>query len=79
MAAMIEVEALVKRFGSTQAPAGFHGFASHQPVSITIDAVRALLQGQPTHNWVWQSLAWSVGTLVVFFVIAVALYRGVTS
>jgi ABC transporter DrrB family efflux protein len=60
-------------------PSWLQPFARHQPVSITIDAVRALLQGEPTHNWVWQSLAWSVGILVVFFAIAVHLYRNVTT
>jgi ABC-2 type transport system ATP-binding protein len=60
-------------------PSWLQVFARHQPVSITINAVRALLQGEPTHNWVWQSLVWSAGILVVFFVIAVRLYRNVTS
>ena len=59
-------------------PGWLQPFARHQPVSITINAVRALLQGEPTHHWVWQSLAWSVGILVVFFTIAVRLYRNVT-
>jgi ABC transporter DrrB family efflux protein len=59
-------------------PSWLQPFARHQPVSITINAVRALLQGEPTHHWVWQSLAWSVGILVVFFTIAVRLYRNVT-
>ncbi|MGD1059601.1 MAG: ABC transporter permease, partial [Solirubrobacteraceae bacterium] len=54
-------------------------FARHQPVSITINAVRALVQGEPTHHWVWQSLAWSAGILLVFFTIAVHLYRNVTT
>jgi hypothetical protein len=39
--------------------------------------VRALLQGAPTHNWVWQSIAWSTGILIVFFAIAVRLYRNI--
>ncbi len=60
-------------------PSWLQPFARHQPVSITINAVRALLQGEPTHRWVWQSLAWSVGILVVFFTLAVRLYRNVTS
>jgi ABC-2 type transport system permease protein/oleandomycin transport system permease protein len=60
-------------------PSWLQPFARHQPVSITINAVRALLQGEPTHHWVWQSLAWSAGILVVFFTIAVRLYRNVTS
>ncbi len=60
-------------------PSWLQPFARHQPVSITINAVRALLQGEPTHNWVWQSLAWSTAILVVFFTIAVRLYRNVTA
>jgi ABC transporter DrrB family efflux protein len=60
-------------------PSWLQPFARHQPVSITINAVRALLQGEPTHHWVWQSLAWSAGILVVFFTIAVRLYRNVTA
>ncbi len=60
-------------------PSWLQPFANHQPVSITIDAVRALLQGEPTHNWVWQSLAWSAGILLVFFTIAVRLYRDLTA
>ncbi len=60
-------------------PGWLQPFANHQPVSITINAVRALLQGEPTHNWVWQSLVWSAGILFVFFTIAVRLYRNVTS
>ncbi len=60
-------------------PSWLQPFARHQPVSITINAVRALLQGEPTHHWVWQSLAWSTGILVVFFTIAVHLYRNVTT
>ncbi len=60
-------------------PGWLQPFARHQPVSITINAVRALLQGEPTHNWVWQSLAWSTGILVVFFAIAVRLYRNAAS
>jgi ABC-2 type transport system ATP-binding protein len=60
-------------------PGWLQPFARHQPVSITINAVRALLQGEPTHHWVWQSLAWSAGILLVFFTIAVHLYRNVTA
>ena len=60
-------------------PGWLQPFARHQPVSITINAVRALLQGEPTHHWVWQSLAWSAGILLVFFTIAVHLYRNVTT
>jgi ABC transporter DrrB family efflux protein len=54
-------------------------FARHQPLSITVSAVRALLEGGPAANWVWQSLAWSAGILAVFFTLSIALYRNITS
>ncbi len=60
-------------------PGWLQPFARHQPVSVAINAVRALLQGEPTHHWVWQTLAWSGGILVVFFAIAARLYRNVTT
>ncbi len=60
-------------------PSWLQPFANHQPVSLTIDAVRALMQGEPTHNWVWQSLVWSAAIFLVFFVLAVHLYRNITA
>ncbi|MBS1885234.1 MAG: hypothetical protein JSS97_19970 [Actinobacteria bacterium] len=44
-------------------------------MSATIDAVRALMQGEPTGTEVLQSLAWAVGILIVFSIISVELYR----
>ena len=38
-------------------PAWLQPFAGHQPVSVAIDAVRALMQGEPIHSWVLRSLA----------------------
>jgi ABC transporter DrrB family efflux protein len=57
-------------------PGWLQPFALHQPVTITIDAARNLFQGEATHGWVWQSLAWSAGILVLFSATAVRLYRG---
>jgi ABC transporter DrrB family efflux protein len=56
-------------------PGWLQVFAKHQPVSITASAVRALTIGGPTASYVWQSIAWCVGILVVFAPIAVRLYR----
>lgn len=60
-------------------PSWLQGFANHQPLSVTIAAVRALLEGGPAAHWVWQSLAWSAGIFLVFFTIALHLYRSTTS
>jgi ABC-2 type transport system permease protein/oleandomycin transport system permease protein len=60
-------------------PDWLQGFARNQPLSVTIAAVRALIAGQPAAHFVWQSLAWSAGIFLVFFVLALRLYRTATS
>ncbi len=56
-------------------PSWLQGFAKNHPFSVTITAVRALLEGGPAAHFVWQSLAWSAGLVVVFFTLALRLYR----
>ncbi|HXR13742.1 MAG TPA: ABC transporter permease [Solirubrobacteraceae bacterium] len=60
-------------------PSWLQGFARNQPLSITVAAVRALLEGGPAASYVWQSLAWSAGIFIVFFTIALRLYRDANS
>ena len=60
-------------------PSWLQGFAKNQPLSVTVSAVRALLEGGPAANYVWQSIAWSAGIFIVFFTIALHLYRNTTS
>ncbi len=60
-------------------PSWLQGFARNQPLSVTVAAVRALLEGGPAGHWVWQSLAWSAGMTIVFLVIALRLYRTATN
>jgi ABC-2 type transport system permease protein/oleandomycin transport system permease protein len=60
-------------------PDWLQGFARHQPLSITVSAVRALLEGGAAAHWVWQSLAWAAGIFAVFFTISIWLYRNATS
>ncbi len=59
----------------TSMPSWLQGFATYQPVSVTISACRALMLGGPTASWVVQSLAWSVGLLLVLTPLAVHRYR----
>jgi ABC-2 type transport system permease protein/oleandomycin transport system permease protein len=59
-------------------PSWLQDFARIQPLSVTVAAVRGLFLGTPAAHWVWQSLAWSAGILVVFFIVAVRLYRNAT-
>ena len=56
-------------------PGWLQAFANHQPVSAAASAVRALTAGGPTATYVWHSIAWDVGILVVFVPLAVRLYR----
>ena len=52
-------------------------FAEHQPLSITVNALRACTIGGPTATPVFQSVLWSVGIIAVFAPIAVRKYRRV--
>jgi ABC-2 type transport system permease protein/oleandomycin transport system permease protein len=60
-------------------PGWLQGFATNQPLSVTIGAVRGLLEGGPVGPWLWQSVVWSLGILAVFSCLAVHLYRNVTT
>jgi ABC transporter DrrB family efflux protein len=56
-------------------PGWLQPFAEHQPLSVTSSAVRALVLGGPTSSYVLQSLAWSIGLVLVFAPLAVWRYR----
>ena len=50
-------------------------FAEHQPVTSIVNAIRALLDGQPAGGDLWVALAWCVGLLAVAYAWALATYR----
>ncbi len=56
-------------------PGWLQGFATYQPVSVTVSACRALMIGGPTATWVIQSVLWAAGLLVVLVPLAVHRYR----
>jgi ABC-type multidrug transport system permease subunit len=56
-------------------PGWLQAWAERQPVTITVNAVRALMIGGATSTLVLQSLAWSLGMVAVFAPIAVRRYR----
>jgi ABC-2 type transport system permease protein/oleandomycin transport system permease protein len=60
-------------------PGWLEPFAKHQPVSQTIDAVRALLLGQPVGNHAWVAAAWCLLILAVFWPLAVRKYKHKTA
>ena len=54
---------------------GIRWFAEYQPMTPIIDSLRALMLNQPVGNSLVIGLAWSVGMIVVAFMIAVRVYR----
>ncbi|HVC25597.1 MAG TPA: ABC transporter permease [Acidimicrobiales bacterium] len=56
-------------------PHWLQGFANHQPFSVVVNTARALMLGGPTASLVWQSLAWTLGIIVVLAPLAVRRYR----
>lgn len=56
-------------------PTWLQGFARNQPLSVTVTAVRHLLEGGAADPSLWQALAWSGGLLAFFFACALQLYR----
>ena len=56
-------------------PGWLQVFANHQPVTVTVDAARDLVLGQPVGWGVAASIAWSVGIVAVFAPLAVRHYR----
>ena len=56
-------------------PGWLQVFTRHQPVSITVGAVRALTQGTSAGTLPLTSLAWSLGILAVAAPLAVTMYR----
>jgi ABC-2 type transport system permease protein/oleandomycin transport system permease protein len=63
-------------FVSTRAmPAPLRAYANHQPVSATVNAVRALVLGGPTLSKVVVAVLWAVGIVAVFAPVAVWRYR----
>ena len=51
------------------------GYAKHQPISVTVDAVRGLLLGGPTASKVVTAAIWIGGVTVVFAALSIRMYR----
>ena len=56
-------------------PPVVRAFADHQPVTAIVDAIRALLSGQPVGNDIWIALAWCIGIMLVAYVFAMQAYK----
>jgi len=56
-------------------PSGVRAFAENQPVTSIVEAIRALLSGQPVGNELWVALAWCVGITLVAYLFAMRVYK----
>jgi len=56
-------------------PGWLQAFAKAQPVTVTVNAVRALAEGGGIAHWAWQSGCWITGFIAVFGALAIARYR----
>lgn len=56
-------------------PTALRIFAENQPVTSIVNAMRALLDGQPVGNDLWVALAWCVGIFIVAFFFAMRGYK----
>ncbi|HEY4964138.1 MAG TPA: ABC transporter permease [Candidatus Saccharimonadales bacterium] len=50
-------------------------FAEHQPITQVVDAVRALMLNMPVGNYVYNSIAWSLGILIVSVPLSTYLFK----
>jgi len=60
-------------------PPVLKAFAENQPITQVVNAIRALMNGQPVGNTVWLSVVWCVGIIVVAVPVASILFRKKTS
>ncbi|MGN7820916.1 ABC transporter permease [Chitinophaga sp. 22536] len=56
-------------------PAGVRAFAENQPLTPMVEAIRALLSGQPVGGEIWLALAWCLGIMLVAYAFAMRVYR----
>jgi ABC-2 type transport system permease protein/oleandomycin transport system permease protein len=60
-------------------PGWLQPFALNQPTTVTINAVRALLEGGPVYHDLWQALAWCAAILIAFLALSLRLYQKATA
>ena len=60
-------------------PSVLKAFAEVNPITIVVDAMRALWLGTPAGNNVWGAVVWSLVLIAIFAPIAVAKYRRAAS
>lgn len=67
---------LSSAFVPTQSmPGPVRWFAENQPVTSIVNSIRNLFLQQPVGGELWIALAWTVGILVVAYVVSMVIYR----
>jgi ABC-2 type transport system permease protein/oleandomycin transport system permease protein len=56
-------------------PSWLEAFADVNPITIVVNAIRALWLDAPAEDYVWQAFAWSFALIIVFAPLAVRAYR----
>jgi ABC-2 type transport system permease protein len=56
-------------------PSPLEEFAANQPISVAVDAGRALLLDQPVGDHLWVALVWCAGITLTSVVVATMLFR----
>jgi ABC transporter DrrB family efflux protein len=57
-------------------PSWLRAFADHNPVTVTVNTLRAFFDDTPLGSAGWQSLAWAFAVIVVFLPLSVRKFRG---
>ena len=60
-------------------PSALKAFAEVNPITIVVDAMRALWLGTPAGNNVWGAVVWSLVLIAIFAPLAVRKYRSAAS
>jgi ABC-2 type transport system permease protein/oleandomycin transport system permease protein len=56
-------------------PGWLQGFVQYNPITVTVDTLRALFNGTPAGSAGWQMAAWMIGLVAVFLPLSVAKFR----
>ncbi|MGE6226548.1 ABC transporter permease [Paenibacillus chitinolyticus] len=56
-------------------PTAVRVFAENQPVTSIVEAIRALLSGQPMGSDIWIAIAWCVGIMLLAYIFAMRVYK----
>jgi ABC transporter DrrB family efflux protein len=56
-------------------PSWLEAFTENQPITLVINTVRAWMLGNDAGSDAWRALIWSLGLLIIFFPVALWMYK----